>query len=359
MQVGFAFADGGDAVVVDRTARDGADHFADHIGLGRTGILDVAGLDPDAQARVDEAVRSVVEQVEQLCGDVVVARQALVVGERTGVEIGLVILRAAGELHGGVVVVRLEDGVFARVGDDLVDLLADRGGEGVVTAAHAHQQTQAQRVGEFLPLGDVAAVDAVLGGVVQPQAGVVERVGQLEFLQHGRIDLLLRVDMRGVDALAALERLAVGDRTEHVGEDRHVIDLQRQADGLEVGLVLRHGQVVHVLGIAGPFVPEVPDGLEIAVGKVVAVFAARCRLGHGDLRNLVGDAQHVGRIAVRRAVNQRFEQRDGGYRPFRLFVRIGVVILEIVRTCARCGEQREYQDIFCVFHGVRSFRTEV
>ena len=135
---------------VDRTARDGADHFADHIGLGRTGILDVTGLDPDAQARVDEAVRSVVEQVEQLCGDVVVARQALVVGERTGVEIGLVILRAAGELHGGVVVVRLEDGVFARVGDDLVDLLADRGGEGVVTAAHAHQQTQAQRVGEFL-----------------------------------------------------------------------------------------------------------------------------------------------------------------------------------------------------------------
>ena len=77
------------------------------------------------KVRSNEAVRSVVEQVEQLCGDVVVARQALVVGERTGVEIGLVILRAAGELHGGVVVVRLEDGVFARVGDDLVDLLAD------------------------------------------------------------------------------------------------------------------------------------------------------------------------------------------------------------------------------------------
>lgn len=234
------------------------------------------------------------------------------------------------------------------------------GGEGVVAAAHTHQKAQVQRIGELLPLGDITGIDGILGRVVHLLRGVVERVGGLQVGHHGLVDLLLRVDVGLEDALVAAQTLGVGYRTEHVGADGHVVDLQREADGLEVGLVLVDGQLIHVVGILGPLVAEIPDLLEVLVAEVVAVLAARRRLGDGHLRNLVGDGEHVVVERVGSRVEQRFQHRNGGDGALRKLVGVGVVLLEI--PCAGRhghGGQGGVERMFQVFHGLHRFRTEV
>lgn len=289
-----------------------------------------------------------------------VARKARVVGEGGGVEVVAVVDCRARELHRRVVGVRREDGIGRRVIDDGADAFADRRSEGVVAAAHTHQKTQVQRIGELLPLGDITGIDGILGRVVHLLQGVVERVGGLQVGHHGLVDLLLRVDVGLEDALVAAQTLGVGYRTEHVGADGHVVDLQREADGLEVGLVLVDGQLIHVVGILGPLVAEIPDLLEVLVAEVVAVLAARRRLGDGHLRNLVGDGEHVVVERVGSRVEQRFQHRNGGDGALRKLVGVGVVLLEIPRAGRHGhGGQGGVERMFQVFHGLHRFRTEV